>query len=61
MHSQYPQTERSITDRLADLGICHDRDEWSDRDSCHRLYWRGAFIGRYDAGQAVAVFLSPIP
>jgi hypothetical protein len=43
----------SITQLLAREGITHERDSWTAKDHCHRLYANGEYIGRYDAAQAV--------
>ena len=39
----------SISNILWEMGVTHDRDEWSSTDSCHALYFAGKMIGRYSA------------
>lgn len=41
--------ERSVSDWLFDMGVVHERDQWSITDSKHTLYYAGREIGRFSA------------
>lgn len=43
------QTEKSISQILADLGVTHTRDEHSVCTGEHKLYFAGRYIGSFDA------------